>query len=57
MLHSFHAKYLVKKNKYSYSSKFTMQNVHSSFICSSPKLETTQLFTGEQINKNSISIQ
>ena len=57
MIHSFHAKYLLKKNKYSWSSNFNMQNVHSSFICNSPKPETTQMFTGEQINKSYTSIQ
>lgn len=57
MIHSFHANYLLKKNKYSCSSNFNMQKVHSSFICNIPKLETTQMFTGEQINKKYISIQ
>ena len=43
MIHLFHAKDFLKQNKSICPYKDMCMNVHSSFICNSQKMETTQM--------------
>lgn len=45
------ATYISKRNEYIFPPKDIYENIHSSFILSSPKLETIQIYIMSRIDK------